>query len=361
MSVKNESYVVQLDGLRFFAVLMVMIGHWLQWSWTKPFFVNLPLSHGVVLFFVLSGFLITRILLTNRDKATNVTNGKGKLLKNFYIRRFLRIFPIYYLLLALLYYLDYKNTRDVFPWVVSYTSNLYQSFSNAYVGDFNHFWSLAVEEQFYLFWPFLIIFIKPQKTFNAIVITIILAIISKILFFVFMDNWMATTYFTLNCMSSLGIGAILAYITLYKKKTVKIISKPIWLYLGASLYLGLLILQLYVQMNWYKMVADEILFALVSALVVLRASTNSFKFGIKYILESKFVSYTGKISYGMYVYHLFIPTFYYYITYKIGLAIINKYTLTVAFFLVTFVISHLSWVLIEKPINSLKSRVPYLR
>ena len=63
----NNKHIIQLDGLRFFAVLMVMIGHWLQWKWQNPILLKIPFVHGVILFFVLSGFLITRILLTNRD------------------------------------------------------------------------------------------------------------------------------------------------------------------------------------------------------------------------------------------------------------------------------------------------------
>ena len=71
-----NKHIIQLDGLRFFAVLMVMIGHWLQWKWTNPVLLKIPFVHGVILFFVLSGFLITRILLSNRDKYNESQKNK---------------------------------------------------------------------------------------------------------------------------------------------------------------------------------------------------------------------------------------------------------------------------------------------
>jgi peptidoglycan/LPS O-acetylase OafA/YrhL len=83
--VNKKEYVVQLDGLRFFAVLMVMIAHWLQWQLTNPIFTNFPFNHGVTLFFVLSGYLISRILFTNNVKYIENNQSKSGLLKSFYI------------------------------------------------------------------------------------------------------------------------------------------------------------------------------------------------------------------------------------------------------------------------------------
>jgi len=357
----NNKYIVQLDGLRFFAVLMVMIAHWLQWLWVKPFLTNFPFVHGVILFFVLSGFLITKILLTNKDDSISANISKQHLLKNFYIRRFLRIFPIYYLLLFFLLSIDYKNTKELLPWLLSYSSNIYQSIYNIPIGNFNHFWSLGVEEQFYLFWPCLILFCKSKKVLTAIIVTITGAILIKFYFFFFIGKWMATAFFTINCMHALGIGALLSYLVLYKRNIIEIISKPIWLYLALFFYIVLFFIQYKFKLNWYKEVIDEFAFALLSSLIILRASTNGFKWGFKYILENKFIVYAGKISYGLYVYHLFMPDLFYYIEPKIGLSVNNKYTAFVCFFLLTFLVAHFSWILIEKPINNLKSKVPYLK
>jgi hypothetical protein len=358
---KEDKYIVQLDGLRFIAVIMVMIAHWAQWQWSNPILTSFPFVHGVTLFFVLSGFLITRILLTKKEELITSDSSIGYLLKNFYLRRFLRIFPIYYLLIAFLFTIDYKNTRDFFLWLVTYSSNIYQSIRNEYVGDFNHFWSLAVEEQFYLIWPLILLFIKPNKILLTIIITIVFAILLKTYFYLYIGKWMATSYFTLNCMHAIGIGSLFSYFTLYNKKIIDIIEKPIWLYFILFLYFIFLILEYKFRFGWYKEVGDELLFALLSALIILRASKNGFKLGIKYFLENKFVIYAGKISYGIYVYHLFMPTFYYFISPRLGISITNKYTMFIAFFFLTFFVSHLSWLIIEKPILSIKSKLPYIK
>ncbi len=357
----DNKYIIQLDGIRFFAVLMVMIAHWLQWQWSNIILIKIPFVHGVTLFFVLSGFLITRILLENRDKYNEIQLKKTHLVKNFYIRRFFRIFPIYYLLIFGLLIFNYKNTRELFPWLVTYSSNIYQSINNVYIGDFNHFWSLAVEEQFYLFWPFIILFIKPKKTFLAIIITIILALMVRTYLYLYVGKWMATSYFTLSCMHALGLGALLAFGKLYKPKAINILSNPIWLYFVAVLYIISLYFQNTLSLAWYKEILDDFFFSILAVFIIIKASNNEFRGIIKLVLENKFIVYSGKISYGLYVFHLFIPELFLYIAPKIGLSITNKYTFFVTALLLTFIVAHISWKYIESPINKLKNRVPYLK
>lgn len=355
----QNRYIVQLDGLRFFAVLMVMVAHWLQWS--NPILTKIPFVHGVTLFFVLSGFLITRILLQNRDLYDKNQLKKAYLVKSFYIRRFFRIFPIYYLLIFLLFIFNYKNTQEIFPWLVTYTSNIYQSIHNVYVGDFNHFWSLAVEEQFYIFWPFLVLFIKPKRTFLAIILTIVLSLVTRVILYFMVDGWMATSYFTLSCMHALGLGALIAYVKLYKPKIEGSLAKRIWLYVAAGLYVVSLSFQNILDLRWYKEILDDFLFAILALFIILRASNNGFTGLAKVVLENKFIVYSGKISYGLYVFHLFIPALMYVILPRIGVSISNKYIFFIASYMLTFCVASLSWKLIEAPINKLKNKVPYLK
>lgn len=357
----KDGYIIQLDGLRFFSVLMVMIAHWLQWQWTNPVLTKIPFGHGVTLFFVLSGFLITRILLENRDKYNISHLNKFHLVKNFYIRRFFRIFPIYYLLIFGLFIFNYKNTHEIFPWLITYTSNIYQSINNVYVEDFNHFWSLAVEEQFYLFWPFVILFIKPRKTFITIILTIIIALIIRTYLYLYVGKWMATSYFTLSCMHALGLGALLAFIKLYKPRIENALSNPIWLYFAVVIYIGSLYFQNIFNLDWYKEILDDFFFAILATFIILRASNNGFRGFFKLVLENKFIVYSGKISYGLYVFHLFTPAIFYYIAPRIGLSITNKYTFFIALYFLTFLVSYISWKLIESPINKLKDRIPYIK
>jgi peptidoglycan/LPS O-acetylase OafA/YrhL len=356
-----KKHIVQLDGLRFYAVLMVMVAHWLQWQWTNPILKGIYFSHGVTLFFVLSGFLITDILLRNRDQYNSKNLNKWVLVKNFYIRRFFRIFPLYYLLIFALFFADYQKTREIFPWLVSYTSNIYQSIHHVYIGEFNHFWSLAVEEQFYLFWPFLILFIRPKKTLVTIFVVILFSLLLKAYLFYFVDGWMAGAYFTFSCMHALGLGAVLAYFKNYKPEVIKRLSKPKWLYLSGAVYIVLLIFQNTYEWHWYKNIFEDFFFAVFAMFIILRASTNGFKGIAKWGLENRFVVYSGKISYGLYVFHLFIPSLYMYMLDYFDFVIHRTVIYFGVLYMMTFAAAYISWNLIEAPINRLKNKVPYLK
>ena len=351
----SNSRVIQLDGLRFFAVTMVMVAHWLQWQWSNPVLAVIPFAHGVTLFFVLSGFLITRILLDTVEKVGAKATSKNAVLKWFYMRRVLRIFPIYYFLIFSLLLINYKNTREIFPWLLTYTSNIYQYLNNTFVGDFNHFWSLAVEEQFYLFWPLLLLGVRPNRRLGAIVVVISISILAKVFIYFFTDNWMAAAYSTISCMSVLGIGALLAYITRYMPSLVSSLAKPILLYVGVVVYV--LLFALLHQQTWYKMVFDEVFFGIIAALIVLRASTNGFTLLAKQVLEHSHIVKAGQVSYGMYVYHLFMPPLFYYWAPKIGLSIANKYAWCLALYALTYFLSVMSWKWVEAPIQAKRDQL----
>ena len=353
-------YIVQLDGLRFFAVTTIMLAHWCQWQWTHPFLTKLPLVHGVDLFFVLSGFLITRILLSNREEIEEMGKPRGILLRNFYIRRFLRIFPIYYLLIIGLFLFNYANTRELFPWLISYTSNIYQSIYCVSIGEFNHFWSLAVEEQFYLFWPLLMLFIPKARLGWMVGLVILLSLATKAYFHFQWFNWMANTYSTITCMHLFGLGALLALLKLGHPETNKAISKPIWAYLSLLLYVGLCYFQTVYQWDTLKVIFDDFLFGVVSFFIIAVASENGFAGLSRMVLENPLIVRIGKISYGIYIIHLFIPSLFYYLIPKLGLSISNKWAVFFVMYGLAFLIASLSWTLIEQPINRLKEKFGYV-
>jgi len=150
--------MVQLDGLRFLAVGAVMFGHWTEAFPSLAKFDLFAATGGVNLFFVLSGFLISEILMVNKRESRNTV----AVLKNFYARRFLRIFPLYYLVIGLSVLFSIPKSRLFFFYLITYTFNYPTGLLRAATGNMAHLWSLSVEEQFYIFFPFVILLI-PQR------------------------------------------------------------------------------------------------------------------------------------------------------------------------------------------------------
>jgi peptidoglycan/LPS O-acetylase OafA/YrhL len=146
----NQPSIPALDGVRAVAVFLVILYHF--------GFSRVPGGHGVMLFFVLSGFLITWLLLKENDKTGTIS------LKGFYWRRVLRIFPAFYVFWFLMVAYLLARGKDV-PWAHAwssffYLSNYYAALNHHPENLFSHTWSLAIEEQFYLLWPAAFIFLR---------------------------------------------------------------------------------------------------------------------------------------------------------------------------------------------------------
>lgn len=339
-----------------------MIGHWMAWETNNPILKNTPWGHGVILFFVISGFLITSILLNQKQQIAENKTSFGKAVKTFYIRRFFRIFPIYFLLLFYLYYIDYPKTREIFIWLITYTTNIYQGVTNEAIGNFGHFWSLAVEEQFYIFWPVLVFLIPKKHLIKFFIITIIVSFLSRLsCVILYPDKWMLAAYFTPNLLLPLVLGAILAYVK--KEHVVKFYNlfKPSYALIAFIIY-GLLFYYFsFIRPNdIFKQLLDEYLFSIVCALFVATAAIDGFSNISKFVLENRFVNYTGKISYGIYIYHLFIINFFWDVfTRETRITTDSKHTAWIFYFLICYSIATLSFYIIEKPINKLKNKFNY--
>lgn len=208
-------HVPALDGLRAIAVLMVLLAHCKEgtrnWIWQ----VLHQGGFGVYLFFVLSGFLITRILLSEKNKPAYF--------RNFYARRTLRIFPLYYGVLALQFWV----LLPIFPtphiladahyqgWLWAYGYNILTAVKGHFffASDWmvlGHFWSLAVEEQFYLVWPFIVLALCRESLLKLCIGIVALTPIVRLAFYAAGANQYWVTMFTTCQMDSLALGAMLA-------------------------------------------------------------------------------------------------------------------------------------------------------
>lgn len=349
--------------LRAFAVLIVLVQHWGPWKFSSPFFTSILHTFlpdglfGVDLFFVLSGYLITRILINAKFEENSSSNAQ--IIKAFYMRRLLRIFPIYYLFVLVLVIFNVAYIRENLFYFFTYTSN-FLALRNGGVDNMDHTWSLAVEEQFYLIWPLVILYVPKKHLLKIIILFFSIGILSSYLFYSLFGKVFYTI--TSTCFIAFALGSLLAYIQImpehYKKFT---------LFLKISLLICIPIFflnQLGSPILLFRLVNSIISLGLIVYVVNMRYNKIT-----AFVLRNSFLMYIGKISYGIYLYHYYIPTFYTKILAKANeLFHLNKstvdilrypplrYIISLAFLLA---LSHLSFHYFESVFTKLKSRFNY--
>lgn len=309
--VRPTRHVRALDGIRGLAVLMILVLHFVgNMEATTPFessvaHVFIYGSLGVDLFFVLSGFLITGILLEAKDKAGYF--------RNFYMRRALRIFPLYYGVLAVVF-LVAPQSRQVWAWV--YGVNFYDAARGDFAfGCINHFWSLAVEEHFYFFWP-LIVWICPKRRLLAVSASIAFASAALRMFYASRVNAIALDVLTPFHLDALCFGGLLTTVARGPGGLTGLVRS---LKIGAPLATALLV-GLYAFNLWtpaWKMPLHELrasLFTVLFGVMIVAAVAMPADSILSRVFCSRGMVSLGKYSYGIYVLHHFFS--YYFMTHR---------------------------------------------
>ncbi len=356
----QKLYYNKLDGLRALAILGVMISHWVHLDFVKKLGLGF---WGVNLFFVLSGFLITEILL----KQIYRKEKNGEILKKFYIKRTLRIFPIYYLVIFFAFFLNLDNSRLLSVYSFTYTLNFYNSFSGDTGLYLSHIWSLCVEEQFYLIWPLLLLLINPDHHKKLILSAIGVALLFRfILLFLKIPHYNIYNYRMMpGCMDALGLGALLAYLKLnhtdrvesfLKKSFIPVISVIIFMTIVFFFKGGGLLSEVFLRF----LVSICSFFLIGNSLFHMKK-----RFGK--LLENGIIQYFGKISYGLYLYHLIISSLLgnwfssYWESIQTSLPGIlkyNSYLVSFPLYLsITIIIASLSYYIIERPFLHIKEKL----
>ncbi len=301
-------HMSQLDSLRAVAVGLVLLYHFWRPARQSVHFGGI----GVRLFFVLSGFLITGILLHSRRVVDGREANPAVAMGRFYARRFLRIFPLYYFALLIAWCGDLSNARSEMPWHVSYLSNLWFFLQNGanpghWGGSLSHLWSLAVEEQFYVLWPWIVLF-APQRWLPGIVLGMVAAAPAfRAVVSAYTGNDIPSIL-TPGCLDSLGLGGYLALTVapeLRSHPLIRPVGAPA-LWAGGLLFLAQQVAGPRGGSGLFRLAGFDLAVALCAVWLVARAARGVGGVGGR-ILELGPLRYVGTISYGIYIYHLMLP------------------------------------------------------
>jgi len=294
----------QLNGLRFVFIFMVLLHHWAS---VGGVFQQYRIGWiGVDLFYVLSGFLIGEILLREKETADNKLHS----IRNFIIRRALRIFPLYYTVILL--YSIFVNDGGILVYNLTYTNNIFQAFHLELVQkEFWHIWSLCVEEQFYLLFPFLVFFANRKYLPAILFAGIVLAVVGRV-----SSTWFAAMpdphILMPFCLDSLFLGVLLAYLKTHKPVFLENLlgSQAKSLAFVAAALTALCILCYFnnevMVYGFLRLCGSVGGFFLIGY-----SATKEFKGPLKFLFENRVVSMLGKISYGIYLVHPFVERLWY--------------------------------------------------
>jgi peptidoglycan/LPS O-acetylase OafA/YrhL len=312
-------HVPALDGVRGLAILAVLLFHFAKNARPTDWFERVVVqalnygSLGVDLFFALSGFLITGILFDS--------HAEPSYFRSFYMRRALRIFPLYYGVLAIVFFVlplvpalqgtDLANLGRFQSWAWLYGVNIYLSMQGGWVMSYlTHFWSLAVEEHFYLFWPLVVWALarQPQRLMQAAAGLAAISFVARQAAALAGVNVVALTVLTPFQLDALCLGGFFAIVMRQPGGAEKVKRAVIPL----AVVPALVIVALWVANN----LTDSLRLAtsplrsgmlrLVLVALLLRTLTAPDGAADSRFFRSGFMRFLGKYSYGIYVYHHFL-------------------------------------------------------
>jgi peptidoglycan/LPS O-acetylase OafA/YrhL len=369
---QEKLFFPNLDGLRFLSFFLVFLSHSFaadnpsvkEMLWYKLIKVRMFSDGdiGVSFFFVLSGFLITYLLIKEKELLGNIN------VKSFYIRRALRIWPLYYFVMIFGFFL-FPIIKQMLGQVSNEVAD--PLFCFTFLNNFDSIkhvpdastiavmWSVAIEEQFYLIWPILFYF-APKKYFAHVIITII--ILSN-LFRVFNVQQTSVDVHTFGVITDMAVGGLFAYLCYYNAAFLnKIKQMPKWfIIIPYILTILFIVFKQEIFATDVMKVLKRLIMGTTFALIIVEQnfSENSiFKIG-----KFKNISYWGKYTYGLYCLHPIAVLISVIILRKLSL---NQFTwqmwlleLPISFIL-SLCISWISYTYFESWFLKLKDRFAYI-
>jgi peptidoglycan/LPS O-acetylase OafA/YrhL len=377
---KKPLHFVQLDTLRFLAAFMIIFLHafhgWTaDWPFGKPWrltgedgnwnwfgsllhgFIS-NLGFGVDVFFLISGFLITYLLIREKTE-------QGKInIPGFFMRRILRIWPLYFFIIAispfLVQWLDTPDTPHYLSAALFY-NNFHTIAQEAngmtpWVYPFAHFWSICIEEHFYLIWPFLVMLIPFRRLPAALLLIIVGSMAYRAYAFYFLPDahrWFPIYMHTFSRIDALAIGGLAAWFHYNKPFTIRVpLAGRLLLY--TVLIWGLCTDNLSDWPNIFDVIWKKYIYLLLAGFAMMNYVFNpdaKLKFGPKHP-----INYLGRCSYGIYLWgNILLPI----IIQKFFLKYIphpNGWTYWTIVLGISLLVPVITYELIEKPFLKLKTR-----
>lgn len=372
---KKSVYIPQFDVIRFFAAFMIVIYHsyiaWKGWygiphilttddqanfsvfgRHLDQFIRNLPI--GVDIFFFISGYLLTYLLVLEKQKYNKINIPK------FYVRRGLRIWPLYFFLVAITPFLvNWLGEKQPVYWsTIAMLNNFQTIWTQTWEYPFSHFWSICIEEHFYLFWPIIVAFVPSRKLVSAIILLIGVSLGYKLYTYMFLPgNWYHLYLHTLSRMDVILLGGLLAVIYLKKPFTFKLSNTVI-----AAILAFVILMLAYDDISNFDNVLGGILRKPVY-MVLLALPIMDFLFNDERknaILKFKPLLYLGKISYGIYMYgNILILVVIKQVLFRFNIH--NIYLYFGLIFILSLLIPVISYELLERPFLKLKQRFSLIK
>lgn len=345
---KKPSYIAALDGIRAIALLLVLFSHSVifdQFIWLHNIGVELG-SLGVCIFFVLSGYLITRSLIQEEEKTGSIS------LKFFYIRRALRLLPALWIYILVVWILWIRGLLPGNPWHSFVTSLLYIRNLIGHGDATNHIWSLSVEEQFYFLWPLAIIPF-PQQNIRRLFIAIIVISIVVVWRYYALTNHLASygdVYIRTDFrFDSPLIGCAIALLENIQPKVFVLFNfspfrSDIWLFTGIILLIHWI---MYDLQSGNILGINSTVTSLIAGIIIISQIVNHNSFAKRFLTLLPLVL-IGKISYGVYLWQgLFLG-------FQAGsLGFLRKFPIDI---ILSFSSAVISYYLIEKPLLKIKDK-----
>lgn len=370
---KANSRISDLDGLRGVAVLMVIALHIFK---RADYFTENPILAsitslttvgwmGVDIFFTLSGFLITSILLQARDEANYF--------KNFYMRRALRIVPLYLVLILFVLFLAPKLERafkeevwQFLPILLLYLQNWTILFEDLHITQYLLVtWSLAIEEQFYILWPFLVYYLNTRQLIKFSIWAISISFFARVVGVIFFADIHSVSHFfyynSFTRFEQIIIGALLALLFTFPDMREKIrrFSIPVFV-VFFSIFVMLCLLSLPGLPNPGRAsipltVGGYTVVGLFSAALIGVFITHPPSSLLRRFFQNPILVAMGKYSYSMYLFHVPVALILMEIFWQADMRGGRVYVLYIgSTFLVTVIIALLTWNLLEKHMLDLK-------